>query len=158
MKYAIFFERDGMLNHVQVKGGHPITPSGSHEFEVNEAVPRRELERMHEVLKRRLHLDDVLVCPHDEGDQCNCRKPKPGLMFEAAFKWHLDLEHSFVISDRWQDAAAAHGAGCLSILVQSPWIGTGHHDFVVPNLEAAVRKILQLHVPSEFAMGQVCAA
>ena len=75
---------------------------------------------------------------------CPCRKPKPGLLVEAAFQWHLDLDRSFVVSDKWQDAEAARTAGCTSLLLQSPWVGDVHHDFVLPDLEAIVDKILQL--------------
>jgi histidinol phosphatase-like enzyme len=70
------------------------------------------------------------------------------LLTEAAFKWHLDLESSYVISDKWQDAQAAHVAGCTSILVQSPWNGKGHHDFVVPDVPGALNKVLQLQSAS----------
>ncbi|HKI67958.1 MAG TPA: hypothetical protein VKA67_00080, partial [Verrucomicrobiae bacterium] len=66
------------------------------------------------------------------------------LLMEAGFKWHLDLEHSFAISDKWQDAVAAGAIGCLSLLIQSPWIGTVHRDFLLPNFETAVKKILHL--------------
>jgi histidinol phosphatase-like enzyme len=66
------------------------------------------------------------------------------LLTEAKFKWHIDMDRSFVLSDKWQDAEAARAAGCTSMLLNSPWIGTVHHDFVLPNLKAAVEKILQL--------------
>jgi len=49
-----------------------------------------------------------------------------------------------VISDKWQDAAAADYAGCTSMLVVSPWSVTGHHDFLLPSLSAIVDKILIL--------------
>jgi hypothetical protein len=55
------------------------------------------------------------------------------------------LERSFVISDKWQDAQAAHVSGCTSVLIKSPWNGSGHHDFVVSDLPGAVKKVLQLH-------------
>ncbi len=64
---------------------------------------------------------------------------------EAAFKWKLDLDRSFVISDKWQDAEAARTAGCTSLLIQSPWVGKVHRDFVLPDLAAIVEKILHLH-------------
>jgi D-glycero-D-manno-heptose 1,7-bisphosphate phosphatase len=86
----------------------------------------------------------VLVCPHDEEDGCPCRKPKPGLFHEAAHKWHLSLDHSYVISDKWQDAEAARLAGCTSLLLDSPWLGKVHRDFVLPDLAAIVAKILHL--------------
>jgi hypothetical protein len=63
---------------------------------------------------------------------------------EAAFKWHLDLDRSFVISDKWQDAEAARTAGCTSLLIQSPWVGSVHRDFLLPDLNAVVEKILYL--------------
>jgi histidinol phosphatase-like enzyme len=66
-------------------------------------------------------------------------------LIEAAFKWHLDLERSFVISDKWPDAEAAWAVGCTSLLIQSPWIGSVHRDFVVAGLASAVHKIMQLH-------------
>jgi phosphoglycolate phosphatase-like HAD superfamily hydrolase len=64
---------------------------------------------------------------------------------EAGFKWGLDLDRSFVISDKWPDAKAAQIAGCTSVMIQSPWVGNDHHDFVVEDLKAAVAKILHLH-------------
>ena len=109
---------------------------------------RRELDRMHDALRRTLPLDDILVCPHDETDRCPCHKPKPGLIVEGAFKWHLDLDRSFVISDKWQDAEAARTAGCTSLLLQSPWVGNVHHDFLLPDLDAIVDKILRLRTLS----------
>jgi D-glycero-D-manno-heptose 1,7-bisphosphate phosphatase len=105
---------------------------------------RRELDRMHQALRTALPIDDILVCPHDETDHCPCHKPKPGLLVEAAFKWHLQLDQSFVVSDKWQDAEAARSAGCTSLLVQSPWVGKAHRDFLLPNLGAVVEKVLAL--------------
>ena len=99
---------------------------------------------MHAVLLRELPLDGVLVCPHDEADRCPCHKPKPGMLIEAAFRWQLDLDKSFVVSDKWQDAEAARIAGCTSMLVKSPWNGPVHRDYILSSLAEAVEKILQL--------------
>ena len=54
------------------------------------------------------------------------------------------FEHSFVVSDKWYDADAAHNAGCRSVIIRAPWNGGGHHDMIVPSLAAAADKILQL--------------
>jgi len=109
---------------------------------------------MHALLKQRLPLDDILVCPHDETDRCPCRKPQTGLLTEAAFKWHLDLERSYVVSDKWLDARAVQIVGCTSLLLHSPWIGKGHQDFVLLNLSEVVVKIQQLHSSSILLMDQ----
>jgi D-glycero-D-manno-heptose 1,7-bisphosphate phosphatase len=172
MKLGAFIERDGVLNKARVERQHQVSPLTMEDFQLNqEAKPllqrlkaaglvlvattnqpglsrgyqsRRELDRMHDLLRSTFPLDDILVCPHDETDRCPCRKPKPGLLMEAAFKWHLNLDHSFVISDKWQDAEAARTAGCTSLLLQSPWLGTVHRDFVMADLSAIVDKILAL--------------
>jgi D-glycero-D-manno-heptose 1,7-bisphosphate phosphatase len=172
MKKAVFIERDGILNEVKAGPKNPISPLTLEEFKmcakakaalaslkaagfvliVTSNQPglsrgyqcRRELDRMHDLIRKMFPIDDLLICPHDESDQCPCRKPKPGLLIEAAFKWHLNLDHSFVISDKWQDAEAARTTGCTSLLVDSPWIGHGHHDFVLPNLKSIVDKIIHL--------------
>ena len=172
MKQGIFFERDGILNLVHVDRQHQVCPLTLDEFKVNTRIApllkrlkaegflliattnqpglsrgyqsRSELDRMHDLLRREFPLDDILVCPHDETDLCPCRKPKPGLLAEAAFKHQLNLDRSFVVSDKWQDAEAARATGCTSLLLQSPWIGKVHHDFVLPDLSAIVEKILQL--------------
>jgi D-glycero-D-manno-heptose 1,7-bisphosphate phosphatase len=177
MKYAIILERDGVLNHTMIGPKGQIAPLSFNEFRINPEVieplhrlknagyrlivttsqpglsrgvlPRRELDMMHSLLRSKLPLDDILVCPHDEADRCPCRKPQTGLLTEAAFKWHLDLERSFVVSDKWQDAAAAQVAGCLSVLIKSPWNGKCHHDFVAESFNAAATKILTMQVPTE---------
>jgi D-glycero-D-manno-heptose 1,7-bisphosphate phosphatase len=172
MKQAVFLERDGVLNAAILDKQQQVSPLTLEELHLNEtAAPllkklksagfvliatsnqpglsrgyqnRRELDRMHDRMRKVLPLDDILVCPHDETDRCPCRKPKPGLFVEAGFKWQLDLDRSFVISDKWQDAEAARIAGSTSLLLQSPWIGKVHRDFLLPDFEAAVAKILEL--------------
>lgn len=173
MKVAVFLERDGILTVPRVEGQSQVTPRTIDELELNTAalkplkdlkaagflliattnqpgisrgyVLRREVDRIHDMLKRFFDLDDLVMCPHDEMDRCPCRKPKPGLLREAAFKFQLSLDHSFVISDKWQDAQAAHNVGCTSLLIKSPWNGSGHVDFVVPDLETAAAKAMQVH-------------
>lgn len=178
MKRAVFIERDGILNEVQAGPKHPVSPLSLDEFKLNTKAKshlkclkdagfvlivttnqpglsrgyqsRRELDLMHQLLLKQFPIDEILICPHDESDQCPCRKPRPGLFIEAAFKWHLNLDHSFVISDKWYDAEAARTAGCTSLLLNSPWIGKGHHDFVLPDLKTIVEKIIQLKQHMEF--------
>ncbi len=172
MKTAIFIERDGILNLPCLERQNQVAPVTLQQFQVNQAaiptlkdlkasgfiliattnqpgisrgtVSRRELDRMHDLLRSSFPLDEILVCPHDESDGCPCRKPQPGLLTEAAFKWHIDLERSFVISDKWQDAKAARAVGCTSMLLKSPWIGAGPHDFVLTSLAAIAEKIVRL--------------
>lgn len=179
MKKAVFIERDGILNEVKAGPKHQIAPLTLEEFKVNKAAEpalkklkaagfvliantnqpglsrgyqsRRELDRMHDIIRRTFPIDDLMVCPHDEADHCPCRKPRPGLFIEAAFKWHLNLDHSFVVSDKWQDAEAARTAGCTSLLLKSPWVGNVHHDFVLPSLDAIAEKIISLKTQVEFA-------
>ena len=172
MKLGVFIERDGVLNKARVERQYQVSPLTLEDFHLNEEAgpllkrlkaagfilivttnqpglsrgyqSRRELDRMHHLLRTTFPLDDILVCPHDETDHCPCRKPKPGLLVEAGFKWHLNLDHSFVISDKWQDAEAARTVGCTSLLLQSPWLGTVHRDFVMADLSSIVDKILAL--------------
>jgi D-glycero-D-manno-heptose 1,7-bisphosphate phosphatase len=172
MKAAVFVERDGILIYDRVEKNHPQPPLSLEQMEPITAsieplrqlkalgflliattnqpalsrgeFSRRELERMHDVLRRIFALDDILVCPHDAGDFCPCRKPKPGLLKEAAFKWHVNLEKSFVLSNKWQDGEMALNAGCTSLLIDSPWIGNGHHDIVLPSVAEAVGRIARL--------------
>jgi D-glycero-D-manno-heptose 1,7-bisphosphate phosphatase len=172
MKAAIFLERDGILNLARTGKSQQLPPLTLDQFKVNPLaieplrhlkaagfllisttnqpamsqgnISRWELDRMHDMLRRAFSLDDILICPHAEDEFCPCRKPKPGLFSEAAFKWHIELEQSFVVSDKWQDAEAARLVGATSLLMKSPWIGKGHHDFVLPDIATIANKIGQL--------------
>ncbi len=62
---------------------------------------------------------DWFICPHDNGDNCNCRKPKTGLLEKARDKYNLDLSECFVIGDRWSDMVSGGKMGCKLILVKT---------------------------------------
>ena len=142
---AVFLDRDGVINRTFVRGGKPFPPSTLQELEVLPGVPEalRELKQhgykllvitnqpdvargkqsqqtidaMHQVLSSRLPLDDIFVCYHTDQDKCNCRKPMPGMLLEAAKKHNIDLAASFMVGDRWRDIEAGYNAGCRTILI-----------------------------------------
>lgn len=62
---------------------------------------------------------DWFICPHDNGDNCNCRKPKTGLLEQAKAKYDLDLSECYVIGDRWSDMSSGGKMGCKLILVKT---------------------------------------
>jgi D-glycero-D-manno-heptose 1,7-bisphosphate phosphatase len=98
-------------------------------------------------------IDAFYICPHHPVDGCACRKPKPGLLLQAAAEFNLDLTACIFVGDSYTDYQAAQAAGCDTILVQSGRQGSqlpallANHPPVplVPDLVAAVLMILGAH-------------
>jgi len=86
----------------------------------------------------------VMTCFHDNRDDCACRKPKPGLLLEAARRWDLDPARSFMVGDRHSDVQAGRAAGCRTVLVLTPYSGADRcqPDHCAADLAAAVEWIL----------------
>jgi len=99
--------------------------------------------RLRERLRHEYDLDvlDILVCPHDEG-QCECRKPKPGLLVEAARRHGIELKCSWMVGDQDRDIEAGRRAGCRTIRVGG---GSGTADVevaVIEDLPGALERAL----------------
>lgn len=112
------------------------------------------LAAIHTELNRQLAeggitLDAIYFCPHTPADQCDCRKPKPKLVLEAARDLDIDLARSFMIGDKPADIDLANNAGLRAILVRT---GYGREyessvaaDFVADDLAEAARYVLRTH-------------
>ena len=175
MKRAVFLDRDGVLNHAVIKNGLPYSPLSIEELTIpsdakaalhqlksagylligatnQPDVARGKttqslVEAMHTKLMQALPLDAIYACYHDDVDACSCRKPLPGLLFQAAGAFRIDLKQSFMIGDRWKDIEAGQRAGCRTI-----WMNLGHleqgpktaPDFMATSLTEASAFILRL--------------
>ena len=148
---AVFLDRDGVVDRAVVRDGKPYPPDSAREVEIPPDVPqalrdlkqagflllvvtnqpdvargtqqRSEVEAIHAVLRAALPIDDFLVCYHDEHHDCGCRKPKPGMLMDAAATYGLDLSASYLVGDRWRDIDAGHAAGCTTV-----WIDRGYDE------------------------------
>ena len=81
---------------------------------------REEVETVHRWLSQQLPIDCLMVCFHGGaafGDPCDCRKPQPGMLLEAAEALKIDLAKSFMIGDRWRDVDCGFNAGCQTIFI-----------------------------------------
>ena len=81
-----------------------------------------ELKQIHqnmtnEFRKHNIDIIKIYVCPHHWDEHCDCRKPSPGMFFEAAKEFNLRMDHTIFIGDDPRDSTAAYNAGCQSILV-----------------------------------------
>ena len=147
MKKAVFLDRDGVINKAFVKDGLPTSPNSLDELEVLPGVKesiknlkklnficlvvtnqpdvqrgkinKNTVIEMNNFLKEEIKFDDIFVCYHDDSDNCNCRKPKPGLILQASKKWNVDIKKSFMIGDRWRDIQAGNNAGCKTIFIDN---------------------------------------
>ena len=143
---AVFLDRDGVLNEVVVRDGLPHPPASLEDLrlapDAAESLARLKAagfllivvtnqpdvargtqsrtiaEAMNRAIAAALPLDDFFTCWHDDADACACRKPKPGLLVEAAARHAIDLKGSFFIGDRWRDIDAGAAAGCRTVLIE----------------------------------------
>jgi D-glycero-D-manno-heptose 1,7-bisphosphate phosphatase len=141
----VFLDRDGVINEAIVRDGKPFSPRTLDELVVCADAPaalallrragyalvvvtnqpdvargaqqRATIDAMHARLRAELPLDAIYSCFHDDADACACRKPRPGLLLDAARDLDLDLAQSFMVGDRWRDIAAGAAAGCRTVFV-----------------------------------------
>jgi D-glycero-D-manno-heptose 1,7-bisphosphate phosphatase len=140
LRRAVFLDRDGVINRAVVRQGKPFPPASLREMEILPGVAqsllrlrdagflnvvvtnqpdvaagrqsREAVDSMHARLCRELALDAIKVCFHGDIDGCTCRKPKPGMLIDAARELGISLPNSFMVGDRWKDVAAGQAAGC----------------------------------------------
>jgi transaldolase len=178
MTRAVFLDRDGVLNHAVLRDGKPHPPADeeamtivagaadallrlrerdfrlivvTNQPDVARGTQRRDVvEAMNAKLRAALPVDEVIVCWHHDGDGCDCRKPKPGALLDAARRHGIDLAQSFMVGDRWRDIEAGQRAG-----VQCLFIDRGYTErqpegeFVrVESIVGAAEEILRMTRPS----------
>lgn len=179
----MFLDRDGIINRAVVRDGRPYPPAILEEFELLPGVgqtvdalreagfliivvtnqpdvatgvqSRMVVEAMHDKLRTAGLCDDIKVCYHTDADGCDCRKPKPGMLIEAALEWQIDLARSFMVGDRWRDVAAGKAAGCYTFFIDYQYRErrADNPDAVVGSLKEAGRLILQeMHTRGELAL------
>ncbi len=179
LRRAVFLDRDGTIceemgyvNHIDRFHIFPFAAAAIRELNqagipvivlTNQSGVARNIfpeSLVHEVHKKMVsnlagegaHLDAIYFCPHRMEDDCECRKPNPGLLHRAAREHALDLAASWVVGDRYADLQMGYAAGSRGILVMTGY-GRGEYelhrarwprqpDALVADLREAVRHIL----------------
>ncbi|HMD40737.1 MAG TPA: HAD family hydrolase [Candidatus Acidoferrum sp.] len=180
LRPAVFLDRDGTiseevgyLNHVSRfrilprvadsirrlnEAGLPVIVVTNQSGVGRGYFPETLVHTVHELMTQQLEaagarLGAIYYCPHTLGDGCDCRKPKTGMLEQAAREHALDLHRSFVVGDRHADIELARLAGARGILVRTGY-GEGEYlwnaakwpaqpDFVAADLADAVHWILR---------------
>ena len=147
LKRAVFLDRDGVINRALEHENRPYPPTSLAEFEILPEVPaacaklkaagfllvvatnqpdvgrgtlkQEVVEQIHAHMIAQLPIDRVEVCFHPgKGlSDCDCRKPKPGMLLHAARELNIDLAQSWMVGDRWRDVDCGHAAGCKTIFI-----------------------------------------
>jgi D-glycero-D-manno-heptose 1,7-bisphosphate phosphatase len=142
---AVFLDRDGVINDALVVNGKPFSPMNLAELRILPGVPEAcaqlkkagfllivvtnqpdianakttaaRVDELNQAVKKATGVDDIFVCPHNDAANCDCRKPKPGLLLQAARRWDIDLANSFMVGDRWRDVEAGRSVGCRTVFI-----------------------------------------
>lgn len=155
MRKAIFVDRDGVIAESRQQPEASLPPRSIDDVAVPEgveealqslraagytiivitnqpdvargAVSRSSVEAINDYLENILPIDAVYTCFHD-GDACSCRKPRPGLVLQAAHDYSIDLSGSWLIGDRWVDIAAGRAAGVRTVLLERRYSWRATHQ------------------------------
>lgn len=173
MKKAAFLDRDGVINQKAPEGeyitrwddfvflpgvidavrllkqaGFVVIVVTNQRCVAKGLITADELNVLHARMRHKFEesqaiIDGVYYCPHDIEAYCDCRKPRPGLIWDAAREQKIELSVSWMIGDSQSDINAGKRAGCKSALV-IPKVLTGTDaDICAPSLLDAVHKILE---------------
>jgi D-glycero-D-manno-heptose 1,7-bisphosphate phosphatase len=170
---AVFLDRDGVLNRAVVRAGKPYPPASVDELEIlpgaagalarmkaagyalvvvtnqpdiaRGTTTRAAVDAIHTRMASMLPIDEFRVCPHDDRDDCACRKPRPGLLIDPPT---YDAAASVMVGDRWRDIDAGRAAGCgATILIDHDYDEpiSNEPDVRVASLGEAAVWILRRH-------------
>ena len=174
LRRAVFLDRDGVINRVLERDGKPYPPTSLAQFEILPGVPeacaklkqsgfllvvatnqpdvgrgtlaQSVVENIHAHMCQVLPIDRFEVCYHPgKGlSDCDCRKPKPGMLLRAARELGIDLKQSWMVGDRWRDIDCGHTAGCRTVFIDYSYAEALRQmpDFRVKNLTEAAQVIL----------------
>jgi D-glycero-D-manno-heptose 1,7-bisphosphate phosphatase len=145
LRKAVFLDRDGVIVIPEFRDGRSFAPTRLEDFnfypEASEALLRLRkagyllvvvtnqpdvgrgliateiIDEMHRRLRASLPVDSIKVCCHTQDQQCRCRKPKPGLLLEAADELGISLRDSYMVGDRASDVEAGRAAGCQTVFI-----------------------------------------
>jgi len=151
LRKAVFLDRDGVIVVPQFRDGRSYAPQTMQDFRFYpEALASMErlkragfllvvvtnqpdvgaglvsaavVEAMHEKMARELPTDAIKACLHTKADNCPCRKPKPGMLLEAASELGIDMAQSFMVGDRSVDVDAGRAAGCATVFIDLGYVG-----------------------------------
>jgi len=175
---AVFLDRDGVLTVPEFRDGRSFAPRRLEDFRLYDAaaaalttlknagfrlavvtnqpdvghglVARDIVEEMHRRMVAYLPLDRIEVCYHRQGDGCDCRKPKPGMLRRAAAELGIAPAKSFMVGDRGSDVAAGRAFGCATI-----FIDLGYRDENPQSPDFTVASIAEA---ADVVLGRGCAA
>lgn len=161
---AFFFDRDGVINKSFVRNGKPYPPGNIEEFEFNQGIfevmrkikekghkifvvtnqpdvktgvtSRETVEAFHSHIKKHLPVEEVFTCFHTDEDECDCRKPRPGMIKEAIKRFDINEGESFLIGDRWRDIEAGKRAHLKTVFIDYGYLEKRPDgpDFQVKNI------------------------
>lgn len=99
---------------------------------------------VNQVFVDRYGFDDFYYCPHQPDEHCLCRKPEPGMLFEARAKHKINLKESYIVGDKEADMLLAKAVGAKAILVLTgQHKESSHADFTANDLKEAVALIIK---------------
>jgi D-glycero-D-manno-heptose 1,7-bisphosphate phosphatase len=157
----VILDRDGVINHEAdddvttvdgwdpipgsieainrlKKAGYLVTIASNHSGIARGMYSETELVEMNEKMQRMLSargasIDGIFYCPHGPEANCICRKPKPGLLFQIAREFDIDLSQTPMVGDDISDIQAAKMANAKPVLVR-----TGKGEYVMQHFPEAL--------------------
>jgi D-glycero-D-manno-heptose 1,7-bisphosphate phosphatase len=172
-KSVVFLDRDGVINKARVINGKPyparsleelvllpgvkesISDLQSANFEIvvvtnQPDVARKTLNKetvlkIHSEIQKLLGIRYFYTCFHDNSDDCQCRKPKSGLLLAAAEELKINLRKSYLVGDRWKDVEAGQNLGCKCFFINNEYEEKKPNQpyIAVDSLHDAVRIIME---------------
>ncbi|OUU44154.1 MAG: hypothetical protein CBC16_02040 [Verrucomicrobia bacterium TMED56] len=161
----IFLDRDGIINDVIFRDGEVSSPRSIDEFKfrddflhfaekinkknnvfliTNQPDIKRnllkldDLKVMHEKLMDILDFNEMFVCMHDDDDNCQCRKPKPGMILEAISKYNLKHKECIMIGDSSKDIKAANAASIDAFLLDTNYNKDVNFSYKIKSLVSLI--------------------
>jgi len=172
---AVFLDRDGVINRAMVREGKPYPPESIDELEILPGVvegikqlkvagfvlivvsnqpdvargttTRESVEAINTYLMEHLPIDRFIMCYHDSGDNCDCRKPLPGMLLRGGQEFDVDLSASFMVGDRWRDIEAGTSAGCKTFFID---YGYDEKQVLMSDYRVSSLKKAAITIVSEF--------